>query len=97
MPIEYIVDPSTSVSDEAFAKLLEVHLKAGFDILERPSEVQARRQPIMSFWQTMIINNRITTKILTLIKESMQIKLGVGDLALASKHLQSKTSISDGD
>ena len=49
-------------------KVLEIHLKADFDIHERPSDVQKGKKA-MSFWETMIVNNRVTTDIINMIKE----------------------------
>ena len=68
MPIEYLVDRNTNVSDDTFHKVLKIHLKAGFDVKEEPSvsEVQ-RRQKTKNFWKTMIENDRMTTEILSLI------------------------------
>ena len=51
-----------------FLKVLKIHLKAGFDILERPSVVQKGKKAL-SFWETMITNNRITIEVISMIKE----------------------------
>ena len=67
LPIDYIIDRS-QVGDQTFLEVLEIHLKAGFDILERPSNAQKAKKA-MSFWETMIAHNRITKEAISMIKE----------------------------
>ena len=66
IPIGYVVDRN-SVSHQTFQKVLEIHIKAGFDILQIPSHVQKGKKP-MSFWEVMILNGRMTPEIFNLIE-----------------------------
>ena len=45
LPIDYIIDRS-QVGDQTFLEVLEIHLKAGFDILERPSNAQKAKKAV---------------------------------------------------
>ena len=73
MPIEYLVNNDTC-SDEIFLEVLKIHIKAGFNIIERPSiqTLDKRRQVSMSFWHTMVVNGRINTKIMNLVNSHHQ-------------------------